>query len=199
MSIRSGYESIRNPNEPEQETGSQVRGVDPEAEAGTPFFKRVKEFDYRSYYQQHSLSAIAIACILSFIFLLIGLATFLPVIKHKPAKIIFNPPLVPGISSISLQQGLMQCRALTPQHLLNTNKPRTVNPRAPKDLQTVLIKNAVVWDGQGNVLEDMDILLSHGIIQQVKQNIQVPDDNGLTKVIDVGGHIVSPGLVDMHT
>ncbi|GAA5808409.1 hypothetical protein MFLAVUS_011382 [Mucor flavus] len=187
MSIRSGYESIRNPieTEAEAEVTEQVSLLD-----------RVKQFDYRSYYHKHSLSAIAVSCILFFVFLLIGLATFLPIIEHKTPKIIFHSPVSPGISSSSLHQGLSKCREFNQAQTMGTNQVRSFNPRAPKDIQSTLLKNAVVWDGQGDILPNVDILMTNGIITQVKQNIQAPAGS---KIIDVGGHIVSPGLVDMHT
>ncbi|OAD01188.1 hypothetical protein MUCCIDRAFT_146514 [Mucor lusitanicus CBS 277.49] len=79
----------------------------------------------------------------------------------------------------------------------STNAPkRTSNPRAPQNSQPIVLRNAVVWDGQGEILNHVDILMSNGVISQVKQNIQAPAS---AKIIDVGGHIVSPGIVDMHT
>lgn len=187
MSIRSGYESIRNPIETEAEAEVTEQGS---------LWDRVKQFDYRSCYHKHSLSAIVVSCILFFVFLLIGLATFLPIIEHKTPKIIFHSPVSPGISSSTLHQGLSKCREFNQAQTMGTNQVRSFNPRAPKDIQSTLLKNAVVWDGQGDILPNVDILMTNGIITQVKQNIQAPAGS---KIIDVGGHIVSPGLVDMHT
>lgn len=195
MSIRSGYEAIPNPAETEPILNPSVSSVSNE---DVPFLQRVKQFDYRSYYHKHGLSAILISCILLFIFLLLGLATFLPSIHHQSSKIgILQPPINPGISSFSLHQGLTKCREFNKAIIDNVNNSkRSINPRAPKDIQPIVLRNAVVWDGQGEILNNVDILMTNGVISEVKQNIQAPAS---AKIIDVGGHIVSPGLVDMHT
>ncbi|OAD08016.1 hypothetical protein MUCCIDRAFT_129278, partial [Mucor lusitanicus CBS 277.49] len=64
--------------------------------------------------------------------------------------------------------------------------------------QPILLKNAVVWDGQGNVLKHVDVYVEDGIIQKVEKNIKIQQD-GRVKVVDVAGHVVGPGLVDMHS
>lgn len=196
MSIRSGYESIANPAEIEPILS---RSASPAREDNIPFLQRVKQFDYHSYYQRHGLSAILISCILLFIFLLLGLATFLPSVHHRSSKLgLLQPPIHPGISSFSLQEGLTKCRSFDKAIIDNVNNTkRSINPRAPKNVQPVLLKNAVVWDGQGEILDNVDILMINGVIREVKPNIQAPPVGA--KIIDVGGHIVSPGLVDMHT
>ncbi|OAD66860.1 hypothetical protein PHYBLDRAFT_98329, partial [Phycomyces blakesleeanus NRRL 1555(-)] len=70
------------------------------------------------------------------------------------------------------------------------------NPRVPKDTKPVLLRNAVVWDGQGGVQEGVDVFLKDGVIKAVGHGITAEKD---TKIIDVDGRIVGPGLVDMHS
>lgn len=57
-----------------------------------------------------------------------------------------------------------------------------------------LLKGGTVVDPSGNVNEVLDILISDGKISDIGRSIQTKD----AKVIDVGGMIVSPGLIDMH-
>jgi hypothetical protein len=157
--------------------------------------QRVKRFDYRN---KQRLPLLVCTSIALFILLLISLASWLPDTGyHSPQTLPIQPPITPGISSTALEEGLAKCQSIVYQYT-NSTQPtnRTSNPRAPSDVQSIVLKNAVVWDGEGQILENVDILLSNGVISQVKQDIQAPPHS---KVIDVGGHIVSPGLVDMHT
>ncbi|CEJ04663.1 hypothetical protein RMCBS344292_19001 [Rhizopus microsporus] len=104
-----------------------------------------------------------------------------------------------GVSEITMQHGREKCEAIKNRRR-EKNKPdssRVKNPRADPNQKPILLKNAVVWDGQGNVLEDVDIYIESGVIRQVEKNISL-DSNKDVKVIDVAGHVVSPGLVDMH-
>jgi hypothetical protein len=104
------------------------------------------------------------------------------------------------VSFLTLEAGRAKCEAIHNRRNKAANFPsedRYYNPRAESTQEPILLKNAVVWDGQGNVLENVDIYIENGIIRQVEKNIQI-DLNKKVKVINVTGHIVSPGLVDMH-
>ena len=57
-----------------------------------------------------------------------------------------------------------------------------------------LIKDGMIVDPSENINEVLDILISDGRIFEVGRAIQAKD----AKVIDVGGMIVAPGLIDMH-
>ncbi|KAJ1562582.1 hypothetical protein HK405_010403 [Cladochytrium tenue] len=85
----------------------------------------------------------------------------------------------------------------------------------------ILIRNATVWDGLGNILVETDLLLTHGIIAKVGRNLSLAtvsdairkaeisaavDDSYRThfaiddlEVIDAAGRVVTPGLVDQHS
>lgn len=205
MSIRRGYEAIPNPTETESILNSSPSSSSvsippssshsqlPRTVDDSTFLQRLK---HHINYHKHGLSALLVTSIILFLVLIFCLVTFLP----NPRKSFYGyiePPIPPGISSHSLQQGLAKCRNIRKSIIQSTNKDRSFNPRAPKDVQPVLFKNAIVWDGQGEILNNVDILLANGVIHQVKSSIQEHPAN--TKIIDVGGHIVSPGLVDMHT
>ena len=142
-----------------------------------------------------------ILCFLIFVSLIVGVALVLllpetsPLEDHDHQRL--QSPVKPGISARAMEQGLAQCQTIRRQKPINQPNPsRTTNPRAPSNVQTTLLKNAIVWDGQGNVLEHVDILMKNGVIHRVENNIRINDSN--TNVIDVNGHIVTPGLVDMH-
>lgn len=57
-----------------------------------------------------------------------------------------------------------------------------------------LIKGGTVIDPSGNVDELLDILISDGKIADIGRTVQAKD----AKVIDAGGMIITPGLIDMH-
>ena len=59
----------------------------------------------------------------------------------------------------------------------------------------VQLKDAIVFDGIGNVFRNYDVILENGRISYVGPSKIIP--NAL--IIDVKGNIVTPGLIDMHT
>lgn len=144
----------------------------------------------------------AILCFLIFLSLITGIALVLLLPETSPLQDHDHPsihsPIKPGISIQAMEHGLAQCQRIRRQKPINQPNPsRTTNPRAPNNVQTTLLKNAVVWDGQGNILDHVDVLMQNGVIHRVENDIDI-DSNNNTKVIDVKGRIVTPGLVDMH-
>ncbi|KAF7730093.1 hypothetical protein EC973_003039 [Apophysomyces ossiformis] len=99
-----------------------------------------------------------------------------------------------GISEMTMKEGLHKCQKIAQTKTLPMTKKRR-NPRVDK-VAPILLKNATVWDGQGEVLDGMDVLMEDGLIKDMRRQIQAASD---VKVIDVKGHVVSPGLVDMHS
>ncbi|CEP11985.1 hypothetical protein [Parasitella parasitica] len=161
--------------------------------------QHLKDFNYRMCAKKYHLPVVVSSAIILFILLLVGLATWLPDIKHKNETHLIDTPITPGISYTAFHEGLAKCREIhrsKPSSNVTTTRGRTFNPRAPNDIQPVVLRNAVVWDGQGEILNHVDILMDNGIISQVTPNIQAPAS---AKIIDVGGHIVTPGIIDMHT
>ncbi|KAJ3414543.1 hypothetical protein HDV05_006457 [Chytridiales sp. JEL 0842] len=83
----------------------------------------------------------------------------------------------------------------------------------------ILFKHATVWDGVGGKLNDTDVAVAYGLIIKIGKGLSPGDviaaavkegyaeASGATKsytaddvtVIDVGGRILSPGLVDQHS
>lgn len=95
----------------------------------------------------------------------------------------------------ALDAGLKQCAYIQEQPRADVNAMRT-NPRAVEGTSPVLIRNATLIDGDGSVFRGYSILLSKGVISQIGQELEAPED---AKILDVHGRYVSPGLVDMVT
>lgn len=135
-----------------------------------------------------------------FLFSIAALLTVSIVYTLLPDTLSSSKQLYNAISSSTLEAGRAQCEAIQARQKKEINVPRqdrSYNPRAEPTQAPILLRNAVVWDGQGQVLDNVDIYIENGIIQKVEKDIQVDGDKRV-KVIDVVGHIVSPGLVDMH-
>lgn len=108
-----------------------------------------------------------------------------------------NPQIIQlSVSDATMEAGKLKCKAIESRRRQRDEpNAKRVNPRAEPGQVPILLKNAVVWDGQGNVIEDVDVYIEDGTVREISHGIKV---NKGVKVIDVAGHIVSPGLVDMH-
>ncbi|KAI8883855.1 composite domain of metallo-dependent hydrolase [Backusella circina FSU 941] len=172
------------------------------SEQDPSLMNRLKSFDYKNYLKQNRYIAVCITLTAVLLLIVFGLAIFLPEDIKDTFPVSSTPiksPIAPGISNSALQQGLAKCHALSKlDPVTKPDQNRSFNPRASNNgtAKPILLKNAIVWDGQGDILNNVDVLMENGVIRQVKQGIQAPSG---AKIIDVGGHIVSPGLVDMHT
>ena len=62
-------------------------------------------------------------------------------------------------------------------------------------MKMMLIKNGRVIDPMSRKNEVCNILIDEDIIAKIGSNI---DDGGVDEIIDAGGKIVSPGLIDVH-
>jgi imidazolonepropionase-like amidohydrolase len=60
----------------------------------------------------------------------------------------------------------------------------------------VLLQNATVYDGIGNVFENYDVLLEGGDIAGMGEDLDAGDD---VEVIDGAGKFVTPGIIDNHS
>ncbi|KAG0165678.1 hypothetical protein DFQ28_008568 [Apophysomyces sp. BC1034] len=170
---KSGYNSIPTPDD----------------DLGTATTSRKPDLITRVKRSPAALGILAGAALAAGFFLSVLLPDGTSVHPHHNVKVVQA-----GISDITMQEGLLKCQNLHRIKQFSEKKGRR-NPRA-HHIAPVLLKNAVVWDGQGGVLNDVDILLEEGVIKDVRHQIQVAHD---VKVIDVKGHVVSPGLVDMHS
>lgn len=57
-----------------------------------------------------------------------------------------------------------------------------------------LFKNGYIFDGENEAYKG-DVLIDNGLIVQIGHGVDVPEG---AKVVDLKGHIITPGIVDMH-
>lgn len=102
----------------------------------------------------------------------------------------------PSLLAVGLAAALVGCQENGPQDAkitINKNPyPSTYTPLASK---STLITNATVLTGTGERLNDADVLLVDGKVQQVGKNLSANAD--LT--IDAQGKWVTPGIIDVHS
>ncbi|KAI8814834.1 hypothetical protein BJ742DRAFT_784580 [Cladochytrium replicatum] len=106
-----------------------------------------------------------------------------------------------GLNKEAFEHGVRVCSVLKSAGQVFYPIVRTRNPRfevEPKDKrpQPVLLRNAILIDGDGSIHEGVDIFLAKGLIVNVGPRLQPPGD---FEVIDVDGRYVTPGLVDQHS
>ena len=67
----------------------------------------------------------------------------------------------------------------------------------PLPAQYILFKNANIYDGESNELQNSDLLIKDGIIQAIGDEIAIEDEQLL--IIDVTGKWITPGIIDIHS
>jgi hypothetical protein len=162
---------------------------------GLTWNDRINRFQH---FIKRNLSHILVLFTIIVILFLLLVYTFLPESNMFPSKETHPQTIKLGVSETTMQAGRAKCESIQVRKR-DQNKPneKRTNPRAEPLQKPILLKNAVVWDGQGNVLNGVDVYIENGVIRQVEKNIDLKDLSKV-QVIDVAGHIVSPGLVDMH-
>ncbi|KAG0166987.1 hypothetical protein DFQ28_007665 [Apophysomyces sp. BC1034] len=191
---KQGYNAIAAPGDDDNDHSASNSHTEETPLRDRSGVDRVRDFEFRRYLRTH-LAYILCSLIGLVLVIIFFLALLLPGENFPlPSGVRLDRPIKPGISAGALHEGLAKCRGIQTPRKANVPKEDRTNPRS-KRAQPVLLKNAVVWDGQGEVLEGVDILMENGVIKCVGTAIQ----HSVAKVIDVKGHIVSPGLVDMHS
>ncbi|KAI8644266.1 hypothetical protein BD408DRAFT_413586 [Parasitella parasitica] len=156
--------------------------------------KRAYVFVRRNF--SHILVLFTIVAILVVLFVY----TLLPDSPVFPAKETHSQTLQAGVSEVTMANGRIQCEAIQSRRReKNLPNQRRTNPRAEPTQKSILLRNAIVWDGEGGVLNNVDVYMEDGVIRKVEKNVQLSTIQKNVKVIDVGGHVVGPGLVDMHS
>jgi imidazolonepropionase-like amidohydrolase len=90
---------------------------------------------------------------------------------------------------------LAQCAHLTPPASPMT---RQYNPRIQGiHVQEILLRNGTIWDGRGRIFVETDIRLHQGLILEIGNDLQPTTPT--TRIIDLHGRVVTPGIVDMHS
>ncbi|MCK8094070.1 amidohydrolase [Pseudoalteromonas sp. 1CM17D] len=102
----------------------------------------------------------------------------------------------PSLLAVGLAAALVGCQENGPQDAkitINKNPyPSTYTPLASK---STLITNATVLTGTGERLDDADVLLVDGKVQQVGKDLSTNAD----ATIDAQGKWVTPGIIDVHS
>ncbi|WP_448546698.1 amidohydrolase [Thalassotalea fusca] len=104
----------------------------------------------------------------------------------------FIPSLLVATVSLALT-GCLQSEKQDEKVTINKNPyPSTYQPLSQ---QKVLIKSATVLTGTGARLDNADVLLVNGKVEQVGENLSSTD----AVVIDANGKWVTPGIIDVHS
>ncbi|KAI8367939.1 hypothetical protein EDC96DRAFT_142787 [Choanephora cucurbitarum] len=190
MSGKSGYASIDDPSQ-----GSSSEPLLSTPTQGQTFKSQVKRAQQ---FIKRNLLSILILLVIVAITVVATIYAFLPETSPLPRKEKSFGIIKHGVSDATMEAGRAKCEAIqTRKRSKNVPNPDRKNPRADPLQKPLLFKNAVVWDGQGNVLNDVDVYVEDGVIRKVEAGIQVERKD--VKIIDVAGHIIGPGLVDMHS
>lgn len=65
----------------------------------------------------------------------------------------------------------------------------------PLSPENIIIKNAIIFDGNGNKLENTEIHFSDGLIQAIGQELVAEG----AEVLDASGKYITPGIIDIHS
>ena len=102
----------------------------------------------------------------------------------------------PSLLAVGLGAALVGCQENGPQDdKITINKNPYPSTYAPISTTSTLITNATVLTGTGERLDDADVLLVDGKVQQVGKDLAVKADT----TIDAQGKWVTPGIIDVHS
>ncbi|KAF9119605.1 hypothetical protein BGW39_000175 [Mortierella sp. 14UC] len=112
----------------------------------------------------------------------------------SPRKVHFEDV---NISDRHFTQGLNKCKAIrrADKHVYPDPETRTQNQRFVNGTKPTLFKNGYIFDGEKEAFKG-DLLIDKGLIIAIGGKIEAPKD---AVVVDLKGHIVTPGIVDMHS
>ena len=102
----------------------------------------------------------------------------------------------PSLLAVGLAAALVGCQENGPQDdKITINKNPYPSTYTPISATSTLITNATVLTGTGERLDDADVLLVDGKVQQVGKDLTVKADT----TIDAQGKWVTPGIIDVHS
>ena len=102
----------------------------------------------------------------------------------------------PSLLAVGLAAALVGCQENGPQDdKITINKNPYPSSYTPISTTSTLITNATVLTGTGERLDDADVLLVDGKVQQVGKDLAVKADT----TIDAQGKWVTPGIIDVHS
>ncbi|MBG9998317.1 amidohydrolase [Pseudoalteromonas sp. NSLLW24] len=102
----------------------------------------------------------------------------------------------PSLLAVGLAAALVGCQENGPQDdKITINKNPYPSTYQPVATSSTLITNATVLTGTGERLDDADVLLVDGKVQQVGKDLTATAD----VTIDAQGKWVTPGIIDVHS
>ncbi|MBH0041989.1 amidohydrolase [Pseudoalteromonas sp. SWXJZ10B] len=102
----------------------------------------------------------------------------------------------PSLLAVGLAAALVGCQENGPQDdKITINKNPYPSTYQPVSTSSTLITNATVLTGTGERLDDADVLLVDGKVQQVGKDLAATADI----TIDAQGKWVTPGIIDVHS
>ncbi|MEM5512056.1 amidohydrolase [Pseudoalteromonas sp. AS84] len=102
----------------------------------------------------------------------------------------------PSLLAVGLAAALVGCQENGPQDdKITINKNPYPSTYQPVSTSSTLITNATVLTGTGERLDDADVLLVGGKVQQVGKDLNATADI----TIDAQGKWVTPGIIDVHS
>jgi imidazolonepropionase-like amidohydrolase len=102
----------------------------------------------------------------------------------------------PSLLAVGLAAALVGCQENGPQDdKITINKNPYPSTYQPLSTSSTLITNATVLTGTGERLDEADVLLVHGKVQQVGKDLTATADI----TIDAHGKWVTPGIIDVHS
>lgn len=102
----------------------------------------------------------------------------------------------PSLLAVGLAAALVGCQENGPQDdKITINKNPYPSTYQPVSTSSTLITNATVLTGTGERLDDADVLLVGGKVQQVGKDLTATADI----TIDAQGKWVTPGIIDVHS
>ncbi|NMP79450.1 amidohydrolase [Pseudoalteromonas arctica] len=102
----------------------------------------------------------------------------------------------PSLLAVGLAAALVGCQENGPQDdKITINKNPYPSTYQPVSTSSTLITNATVLTGTGERLDDADVLLVDGKVQQVGKDLTATAD----VTIDAQGKWVTPGIIDVHS
>ncbi|GAA59961.1 hypothetical protein P20652_1825 [Pseudoalteromonas sp. BSi20652] len=102
----------------------------------------------------------------------------------------------PSLLAVGLAAALVGCQENGPQDdKITINKNPYPSTYQPVSTSSTLITNATVLTGTGERLDDADVLLVDGKVQQVGKDLTATADI----TIDAQGKWITPGIIDVHS
>lgn len=85
-----------------------------------------------------------------------------------------------------------------PTHSGSRSNPRW-NPKTGQN-QTILLRNATLFDGEKILESPVDIVFEYGVITGITKSVlPTLETSSEYEILDLGGKYVTPGLVDLHS